>query len=122
MVLSTVLLLLGAGAVQAFYNPQTGRWLSRDPLADEAFLRDQVEGKAWRVKQRLSEQAKLPSYLFVGNNPESKVDFLGLAATTFYWSAPICGAGYETAFIQVGLGGSFLYNKPFVDDGKHGQL
>jgi len=30
-----VLFQLGIGVAQAYYNPQTGRWLSRDPIAEE---------------------------------------------------------------------------------------
>jgi hypothetical protein len=49
------------------------------------------------------------------------VDFIGLAKTYFSWTpTPPCGDGATTAFIQVGLGGSTFYPKPFVDDGTHG--
>jgi RHS repeat-associated protein len=105
-----------------YYDPNLQRWPNRDPLGDEAFLQEQSRGKIRQVKQLLREQANLPSYLFVKNNPESKIDPFGLAfsSTTFNWTVPRCGADSQTAFIQVGLGGSARYNQPFVDDGKHG--
>ena len=30
----SLLVLVGAWPAQAFYNPQTGRWLSRDPVEE----------------------------------------------------------------------------------------
>jgi hypothetical protein len=56
--LSATLLLLCAHAAQAFYNPSQGRWLSRDPA---------------------NEDAGFNLYGFVGNNPITQVDDLGLA-------------------------------------------
>ena len=64
---------------QAFYNPNTGRWLSRDPLSDAAFLDRQTIGKDWSKLRDLYEQAKLPSYLFVKNAPSVLIDADGLA-------------------------------------------
>jgi hypothetical protein len=56
----TVLILVSlAQCVQAFYNPSTGRWLSRDPIGE-------------RGGENL--------YEFVANNPVSRVDALGLYA------------------------------------------
>jgi RHS repeat-associated protein len=43
---------------QAFYNPSTGRWLNRDPIAEEGGLN---------------------LYGFVHNNPVSSVDANGFA-------------------------------------------
>jgi hypothetical protein len=31
-------LLAGVDSAQAFYNPTTGRWLGRDPIAEPGFL------------------------------------------------------------------------------------
>ncbi|MEI7693856.1 MAG: RHS repeat-associated core domain-containing protein, partial [Verrucomicrobiota bacterium] len=55
-----VLALLGVTLVQnaqAFYNPSTGRWLSRDPI-------EEVGGNNL--------------YNFVGNDPVRRIDPLGL--------------------------------------------
>ncbi len=55
----TCVLWLSAHEAQAFYNPSTGRWLSRDPIQED-------EGG--------------PNlYGFVGNDPVSRTDDLGLA-------------------------------------------
>ena len=35
---SIVVLLFSAVPVGAFYNPSQGRWLSRDPISDDAFI------------------------------------------------------------------------------------
>jgi len=51
------LLLVMASNALAFYNPQTGRWLSRDPIG---------------------EQGGANLYRCVGNNPVNKFDLLGL--------------------------------------------
>lgn len=50
-------------AAQAFYNPSTGRWLSRDPI-----------------------ESSNP-YTFVGNNAPYRYDFLGLWATDVHYAA-----------------------------------
>lgn len=42
--------------VQAFYNPQMGRWMTRDPIEEEGGLN---------------------LYEFVGNNPVNNIDYLG---------------------------------------------
>ncbi len=58
-----------------YYNPSTGRWLSRDPLGDVAF------GTAHALsmdRQNLQPQALLPPYLFARNNPINIIDLLGL--------------------------------------------
>jgi RHS repeat-associated protein len=63
------------------YCPLLGRWLSRDPLGDEAFLQqytsdmNRSESKHWR------ERSLRPTYLFVQNNPLLFSDYLGLDLT-----------------------------------------
>jgi uncharacterized protein RhaS with RHS repeats len=52
-----VLVLLGLTEARAFYNPTTGRWISRDPIGE-------LGGKNL--------------YTFVGNNSVSRVDAQGL--------------------------------------------
>lgn len=61
-----------------FYNPTTGRWLTRDPLADEAFLRQAKGGKPERHGDRLRQRTLQPLYLFVANSPIKLLDLLGL--------------------------------------------
>jgi hypothetical protein len=56
-VLWAMMLLLSAVSVQAFYNPTTGRWLSRDPI---------------------QEAGGLNHYGYVDNDPLNSVDPLGL--------------------------------------------
>ena len=53
-----VLCIAGAEQASAFYNPGTGRWLSRDPI---------------------EENGGVNLYGFVGNQPVSNVDALGLS-------------------------------------------
>lgn len=51
-----LLLLMGINSAQAFYNPTTGRWPSRDPIEEEGGIN---------------------LYGFVGNDPANTVDPLG---------------------------------------------
>lgn len=57
MVLAVLLGLLASREAQAFYNPATGRWLNRDPIA---------------------EKGGANLYGFVQNRPSALVDALGL--------------------------------------------
>jgi hypothetical protein len=60
LAMATLLLtLLWGGDALAFYNPSTGRWLNRDPIA---------------------ESRDLDLYSFAGNAPINKYDRLGLLA------------------------------------------
>jgi hypothetical protein len=59
LLLLTALTLWSAIQVSAFYNPSTGRWLSRDPI---------------------EEKGGLNLYGFVTNDPVCKYDILGRAA------------------------------------------
>ena len=110
-----------------FYSPSMGRWLSRDPLGDFAFLKKEVLGIRLDVRNRLLAQSLYPTYLFVKNDPIWKIDRLGLSilggdSTKFFWSAKACGNDSYTSFIQVGLGGSLFEPGKFVDDGTHGAM
>jgi hypothetical protein len=103
------------------YKASTGTWLCKDPLGDAAFFLDQIKKeKTARGRKHLTEQANLPSYLFVCNDPESKIDLLGLNPTYSWGPASNCKQGDKEAFIQVWLGGSRLGGSG-VDDGKHGR-
>jgi RHS repeat-associated protein len=56
-----------------YYNPSTGRWLSRDPMGDQAFRQ--------LSRQRSDRPTKaLPcfDYSFVANCPIDRIDLLGL--------------------------------------------
>lgn len=55
--------------VQAFYNPSTGRWLSRDPIGDEAFFAAYAAGKSPRERIWIRERSLDQSYLFSHNSP-----------------------------------------------------
>ena len=90
-------LLVWLTAVQtgwSFYNAQTGRWLSRDPVGEPGFQLLQRAGAmvqpaghvpqsgGQRIKRDLSTGAGQSEnsnvYAYVGNSPAIKVDFLGL--------------------------------------------
>ncbi len=83
LVLALFSLLLGQNA-QAFYNPTKGVWPSRDPLGELVFFKDQLPSKTLQIQKYLKKEASLSSYLFVINNPESKVDYLGMT----FWENP----------------------------------
>ena len=60
------LVFLGSSA-QAHYDPNIGRWLSRDPIA---------------------ENGGLNLYGFIGNNGINHIDILGLSLDEFNWEGP----------------------------------
>lgn len=63
--------LLVAQSALAFYNPSTGRWLSRDPI-EEA-------GSVVATKSEFSEKDAGPNhYAFIANAPVNEVDYVGL--------------------------------------------
>lgn len=94
-----LVLLLGVflgQKAQAFYNPSTGRWLSRDPITELGFLLQQtgrqlfqgsksdsppvgVEDDDPDINQLLVGPGGLNAYGFNGNNAIIFVDYLGLA-------------------------------------------
>jgi hypothetical protein len=84
LVLALLVVMLVQNA-QAFYNPSTGRWLSRDPIGEENFFQSYVQkvSKAELEKWRLASLK--PHYNFVHNNPANVVDTEGL----FWWPPPI---------------------------------
>ena len=60
MLLSVLLLAVGVQEASAFYNPQTGRWLNRDPMGEEGGLNLYIfVAVILRVKTR---------HLFAGQN------------------------------------------------------
>jgi len=90
---SAALLQFATGVAQAYYKPQTGRWLSRDPVGEPGFQVLQAASGAPRAVpasadtalpagrwfERDSEVLSGPSlYGFVFNSPLNVVDVLGL--------------------------------------------
>ncbi|MBI2927417.1 MAG: hypothetical protein HYY24_17105 [Verrucomicrobia bacterium] len=61
-----------------YYSPITGRWMSRDPLGDEAFLAFYSRGNGSRERALLRLEALKPLYEFAGNTPIIVTDSLGL--------------------------------------------
>lgn len=80
--------LLAAQSASAFYDPSTGRWLSRDPIGEPGFQAlQQVRARAqsgittsasgrWIKRSKPDNENR---YLYVNNNPVSYVDPLGLS-------------------------------------------
>ena len=64
----------------AYYHPDEGRWVSRDPLGEEAFFQRYKAGKPFSVKLGLLSEARQPGYLFLQNGSINKADVFGLAA------------------------------------------
>jgi RHS repeat-associated protein len=73
-------LLALVSSANAFYDPTVGRWLNRDPLGDEAFLMEQMQGKPFEEQVRLREESFKNPYRFVDNDPTNKFDPVGLQA------------------------------------------
>jgi RHS repeat-associated protein len=61
-----------------YYNPSTGRWLSRDPLGEQAFLTHHCVGQSKTVCRLSRMQPLNPCYVFVENQPVNFFDLLGL--------------------------------------------
>ena len=66
-------LMVWTETASAFYNPSTGRWLNRDPIGELGHQRLPT-GRGSRFR---SGDGNL--YCFVGNNPLTKFDLLGLS-------------------------------------------
>jgi RHS repeat-associated protein len=60
------------------YHPLFGKWLSRDPLGDEAFLQQYTSDMSRSESKHWRERSMHPTYLFVQNNPLLFFDYLGL--------------------------------------------
>ncbi len=61
-----------------WYDPVTGRWLSRDPLNDLSFLTDYAQNHPFADVDSLFEESFKSPYLFVSNDPINSVDVNGL--------------------------------------------
>jgi hypothetical protein len=75
--------------VEAFYNPQPGRWLSRDPVGEAGFIlvvsgpepihtQDLDEDEPTTTRSTRHRPERLSLYGFVLNGPQNRVDPLGL--------------------------------------------
>jgi hypothetical protein len=62
-----------------YYDPLTGRWPSRDPIAEEAFFERYTSAMKFSDKQAMKDEALKPAYLFVLNDPTNGYDVHGLA-------------------------------------------
>ena len=102
--------LLGQQA-QAFYNPSTGRWLSRDPIDEAGF--ELAFTKQSALPDDAEEEITLEAipgqpiqgnlYCFVSNEPVSGVDSLGLWQLRCRRLAGIGGAtGQRHCWIECG--------------------
>ena len=69
-----------------YYSPDLGRWLSRDPIGEDAFFNNYILNQSSQEKLALYRQSLMPAYLFVGNNSIDNFDILGLA---WYDWAPV---------------------------------
>ena len=68
-----------------YYTASTGRWLSKDPLGDEAFLRSYSADKDEIAQMLLRVESLKPSYVFALNQPISAIDLLGLDRWEINW-------------------------------------
>jgi hypothetical protein len=75
-----IVLILSSSALQslAYYHPDEGRWLSRDPITEEGF-RSQIKRELpVRQRREFSKTLTLPQYVFVSNESIGHSDLLGL--------------------------------------------
>jgi RHS repeat-associated protein len=111
-----------------YYQPQTGRWLSRDPLGDVSFYQAYSQGMSRSAKRQLRQFHVQAGYDFLKNRPAAHVDVLGLwnpvegaiveiieriSNEGVFWGPALCPTkGDETRFIQV-----YWYNRSPQDTG-----
>jgi RHS repeat-associated protein len=65
-----------------YYDPNLQRWLNRDPLGDEQFLKQVVRVTTFAEHRRFVDESIYNSYSFVHNAVLDKVDLNGLMG---YW-------------------------------------
>jgi hypothetical protein len=70
-------------SAQAFYNPSTGRWLNRDPIGNEGFIR--VLSTEIDDNELSTIESTKPPYLFVENLPILTWDVNGLWPSRNHW-------------------------------------
>jgi len=62
-----------------FYDPNTQRWMNRDPIEDDAFLAMYVITESFHHRDRSYAESLGQPYNFLRNTPTSAVDEYGLA-------------------------------------------
>ena len=63
------------------YSPTLGRWCSRDPIGDSAFLTHYfATSRTEEDRSRILHRQNQPLYVFIENRPVGSVDNDGLAA------------------------------------------
>jgi len=67
-----------------YYDPNLQRWLNRDPIGEHGFesVRNIIALRNWRVLQDVPLREDPNYYLFDGNSPVIKWDYLGLYSCT----------------------------------------
>ncbi len=83
MLMLVVLGVMANREAQAFYNPSTGRWLSRDPIGERGF-------QITAVKLRSPKKMELPLHAFVANDSVNRLDYRGLKSEQSSGSAVHC--------------------------------
>jgi len=83
VVLMVVGLLTWVTEAQAFHNPSTGRWLSRDPINELGFKESSPKSKPAKFR----DDGNL--YHFIRNNPVNGIDVVGLEDNI--WGYCCCG-------------------------------
>ncbi len=77
-----------------FYSPSIGRWMSRDPIGEYAFLVAYSHGKTLPQRTYLRNESLKPLYPFVHNSPIQQVDPLGLTSLCDAFMPGMPGAKY----------------------------
>ena len=102
-----------------YYNPDTGRWLSRDPLGDEAFFKYHARGKSQEIIDDLKEESRKPAYVFLKNDGINKSDFLGLAYFAYRPLGGVLGwLGVKGNDLDDILNTVISHEQLFFEDGK----
>jgi hypothetical protein len=93
--------LLLPQTAHCYYNPSTGRWLSRDPIGDQAFFTAYSKGKPYEERQRIGREPLKPVYIFARNQPLSNLDPLGLRV--------VCVFNIRATHFQSGAVGAYQH-------------
>ena len=81
--------------IHRYYDPLTGRWLSRDPINEKAFRLFNLDRRDNRRSTRLTLSE---DYQFVHNSPVTVIDKNGLASPIIIVGVPVLvGLGYAFA-------------------------
>jgi len=78
ILLAVASLVVLAHTAQAHYDPNIGRWISRDPIGEEAFLGQMLQGKSMAEQEKLKNDALGPAYVFLSNDSHNHIDPHGL--------------------------------------------